>query len=86
MKSESKSQHVGKVTHHELKQTLGTWQLWRIAVGRVVSRHHPRILTSDLRAGSRGLSAGVALEGASALQDAASRDDCGRRGRHRRDL
>ncbi|WP_027213797.1 ethanolamine permease [Burkholderia sp. WSM2232] len=37
MKSESNSQHVGKVTHHELKQTLGTWQLWGIAVGLVIS-------------------------------------------------
>src|ERR1700759_2693970 len=36
MKSESKS-HVGAVTHHELKQTLGTWQLWGIAVGLVIS-------------------------------------------------
>ena len=25
------------VTHHELKQTLGTWQLWGIAVGLVIS-------------------------------------------------
>lgn len=37
MKSESSGQHVGKVTHHELKQTLGTWQLWGIAVGLVIS-------------------------------------------------
>jgi amino acid transporter len=37
MPSESKSQHVGKVRHHELKQTLGTWQLWGIAVGLVIS-------------------------------------------------
>src|SRR5215470_1026707 len=36
MKSESKS-HVGAVTHHELKQTLGTWHLWGIAVGLVIS-------------------------------------------------
>src|SRR5258708_14218614 len=37
MKTESKGQHVGTVTHHELKQTLGTWQLWGIAVGLVIS-------------------------------------------------
>jgi ethanolamine permease len=30
-------QHVGSTTHHELRQTLGTWQLWGIAVGLVIS-------------------------------------------------
>jgi ethanolamine permease len=29
--------HQGTVTHHELKQTLGTWHLWSIAVGLVIS-------------------------------------------------
>lgn len=29
--------HHGKVTHHELKQTLSTLQLWGIAVGLVIS-------------------------------------------------
>jgi ethanolamine permease len=29
--------HHGKVTHHELKQTLSTLQLWAIAVGLVIS-------------------------------------------------
>ncbi len=28
---------TGTVTHHELSQTLGTWQLWGIAVGLVIS-------------------------------------------------
>jgi ethanolamine permease len=28
---------AAKVTHHELSQTLGTWQLWGIAVGLVIS-------------------------------------------------
>jgi ethanolamine permease len=37
MSTESKNQHAGVVTHHELKQTLGTWQLWGIAVGLVIS-------------------------------------------------
>src|ERR1700757_2787399 len=37
MKSESSNQPIGKVMHHELKQTLGTWQLWGIAVGLVIS-------------------------------------------------
>ena len=29
--------HVGTVTHHELKQSLTTLQLWAIAVGLVIS-------------------------------------------------
>lgn len=29
--------HQGVVSHHELKQTLGTWHLWAIAVGLVIS-------------------------------------------------
>ena len=29
--------HSGEVSHHELKQSLGTWQLWGIAVGLVIS-------------------------------------------------
>ncbi|TKC89200.1 amino acid permease [Trinickia terrae] len=33
----TESNHHRKVTHHELKQTLGTWQLWGIAVGLVIS-------------------------------------------------
>jgi amino acid transporter len=37
MSIESTNQHAGVVTHHELKQTLGTWQLWGIAVGLVIS-------------------------------------------------
>src|SRR5215467_6070023 len=40
MNSTSKPRHVGTAPHrehHELKQTLGTWQLWGIAVGLVIS-------------------------------------------------
>ena len=37
MQIESRGEHIGIVTHHELKQTLGTWQLWGIAVGLVIS-------------------------------------------------
>ncbi|CAB4048656.1 ethanolamine permease [Paraburkholderia phenoliruptrix] len=33
----TKDRHQGTVSHHELKQTLGTWQLWAIAVGLVIS-------------------------------------------------
>lgn len=29
--------HQGTVNHHELRQTLGTWHLWSIAVGLVIS-------------------------------------------------
>lgn len=35
MTQERHGLHVGKVTHHELKQTLNAWQLWGIAVGLV---------------------------------------------------
>lgn len=35
--TESVGQHAGKVTHHELRRTLGPWQLWGIAVGLVIS-------------------------------------------------
>ncbi len=34
---EAHGHHVGVVTHHELKQTLTTLQLWAIAVGLVIS-------------------------------------------------
>ncbi len=34
---EQHGQHVGAVSHHELKQTLSTLQLWGIAVGLVIS-------------------------------------------------
>ena len=34
---EAHGQHVGVVSHHELKQTLSTLQLWAIAVGLVIS-------------------------------------------------
>ncbi|WP_395666701.1 ethanolamine permease [Methylocella sp.] len=34
---EQPGHHVGVVTHHELKQTLSTLQLWAIAVGLVIS-------------------------------------------------
>ena len=37
MTAEAKDRHVGTVDHHELKRTLGTWQLWGIAVGLVIS-------------------------------------------------
>lgn len=37
MNIDSKIQATGAVKHHELKQTLGTWQLWGIAVGLVIS-------------------------------------------------
>lgn len=37
MSTNTHGQHVGIVTHHELSQTLGTWQLWGIAVGLVIS-------------------------------------------------
>lgn len=37
MKKDATKQGSGAVTHHELKQTLGTWQLWGIAVGLVIS-------------------------------------------------
>ena len=30
-------QHAGRVTHQELRRTLGPWQLWGIAVGLVIS-------------------------------------------------
>jgi ethanolamine permease len=34
---EAHKHHVGVVTHHELKQSLTTLQLWAIAVGLVIS-------------------------------------------------
>ncbi|GAB2181427.1 ethanolamine permease [Denitratisoma sp. agr-D3] len=37
MSTQSHGQHVGAVTHHELSASLGTWQLWGIAVGLVIS-------------------------------------------------
>ncbi len=37
MEKETIGQHTGSTAHHELKQTLGTWQLWGIAVGLVIS-------------------------------------------------
>ena len=37
MEKEIIGQHAGNTTHHELRQTLGTWQLWGIAVGLVIS-------------------------------------------------
>ena len=37
MELEKHGLHVGSVTHHELSKTLGTWQLWGIAVGLVIS-------------------------------------------------
>ena len=37
MELERHGLHVGKVSHNELKKTLGTWQLWGIAVGLVIS-------------------------------------------------
>lgn len=37
MDRQSTTQPKGAVTHHELKQTLGTWQLWGIAAGLVIS-------------------------------------------------
>lgn len=37
MEAEVLGQHAGKATHHELRQTLGSWQLWGIAVGLVIS-------------------------------------------------
>ncbi|HJV24618.1 MAG TPA: ethanolamine permease [Aromatoleum sp.] len=37
MTQERHGLHVGKVSHHELKQTLNAWQLWGIAVGLVIS-------------------------------------------------
>jgi ethanolamine permease len=37
METEISNQHYGKVTHHELRRTLGPWQLWGIAVGLVIS-------------------------------------------------
>ncbi|WP_041656146.1 ethanolamine permease [Azoarcus sp. KH32C] len=37
MTQERHGLHIGKVTHHELKQTLNAWQLWGIAVGLVIS-------------------------------------------------
>jgi ethanolamine permease len=37
MATEISSPQHGKVTHHELKRTLGPWQLWGIAVGLVIS-------------------------------------------------
>ncbi len=37
MKKDATKQGSGAVMHHELKQTLGTWQLWGIAVGLVIS-------------------------------------------------
>ncbi|CAG9218373.1 conserved hypothetical protein [Burkholderia vietnamiensis] len=57
-----------------------------VRAGRVVPRDHPRLFAPDLCAGPRRLSARMARQGASALQDPASRDPRGRRGRDRRDL
>ncbi len=37
MKRTALAQHSGEVSHRELKQTLGAWQLWGIAVGLVIS-------------------------------------------------
>jgi len=37
MSTQSHGHHVGAVTHHELSASLGTWQLWGIAVGLVIS-------------------------------------------------
>lgn len=37
MSNTTHGQHVGVATHHELSASLGTWQLWGIAVGLVIS-------------------------------------------------
>lgn len=37
MEIERHGLHKGSVTHNELNKTLGTWQLWGIAVGLVIS-------------------------------------------------
>src|ERR1700733_8999270 len=37
METKVLGQHAGRVTHHELRRTLGPWQLWGIAVGLVIS-------------------------------------------------
>lgn len=37
MEFERHGLHKGSVTHNELNKTLGTWQLWGIAVGLVIS-------------------------------------------------
>lgn len=37
MEQERHGLHVGKVSHSELKKTLGAWQLWGFAVGLVIS-------------------------------------------------
>jgi ethanolamine permease len=37
METKVLGQHAGRVTHRELRRTLGPWQLWGIAVGLVIS-------------------------------------------------
>lgn len=37
MQTEAVGKPAGRVTHHELRRTLGPWQLWGIAVGLVIS-------------------------------------------------